>query len=130
MVFFSRFQLRYKGRDRCRHHSAWSHVMPTSVQCVIKEGAPLVASLHSQSGDQCRDGGHQHPTSNTYGSSDDPLPERRLDNLTIGLCGDLKFGRTVHSLISALVRYTGIRFVPDFSGRAAYPKLYPRRCTA
>jgi len=57
------------------------------------------------------DGGHQHPTQTLT----DLLTIRsimgRLDNLTVGLCGDLKFGRTVHSLIEALVRYTGIRFV-------------------
>ena len=65
----------------------------------------------SNPGDQCRRWRTSASDPNTYGSSDDPLLKGRLDNLTIGLCGDLKFGRTVHSLISALVRYTGIRFV-------------------
>ena len=77
-----------------------------------KEGAPLVASLHSSipvinSGD----GGHQHPTQTLT----DLLTIRSLkggfDNLTIGLCGDLKFGRTVHSLIESLLRYNNIKFV-------------------
>ena len=77
-----------------------------------KEGAPLVASLHSlipviNAGD----GGHQHPTQTLTDLLTIRSLKGRLDNLTIGLCGDLKFGRTVHSLISALVRYTGIRFV-------------------
>ena len=45
--------------------------------------------------------------------------------MTIGLCGDLKFGRTVHSLINALVRYEGIRFVPDLPGRAETSGIYP-----
>ena len=81
-----------------------------------KEGAPLVASLHSPIPViNAGDGGHNHPTQTltdllTIKTQTGSL-KGRLDNLTIGLCGDLKFGRTVHSLISALVRYTGIRFV-------------------
>jgi len=57
------------------------------------------------------DGGHQHPTQTLTDLLTIRSLKGRLDNLTIGLCGDLKFGRTVHSLIEALVRYTGIRFV-------------------
>ena len=77
-----------------------------------KEGAPIVAAEKSRIPViNAGDGGHQHPTQ-TYA---DLLTIRslkgHLNNLTIGLCGDLKFGRTVHSLISALVRYEGIRFV-------------------
>ena len=77
-----------------------------------KEGAPLVASLVSgipviNAGD----GGHQHPTQPLTDLLTIHSMKGRLNNLTIGLCGDLKFGRTVHSLISALVRYEGIRFV-------------------
>ena len=77
-----------------------------------KEGAPLVASQKSRIPViNAGDGGHQHPTQTLT----DLLTIRsligRLGNLTIGLCGDLKFGRTVHSLISALIRYPGIRFV-------------------
>ena len=77
-----------------------------------KEGAPMVASRYSSIPIiKAGDGGHQHPTQTLT----DLLTIRslggRLDNLTIGLCGDLKFGRTVHSLIQALVRYTNIKFV-------------------
>ncbi len=77
-----------------------------------KEGAPLVASLVSgipviNAGD----GGHQHPTQTLTDLLTIHSMKGRLNNLTIGLCGDLKFGRTVHSLISALVRYEGIRFI-------------------
>ena len=77
-----------------------------------KEGAPYVASLHSQIPViNAGDGGHQHPTQTLTDLLTIHSLKGRLDNLTIGLCGDLKFGRSVHSLISALVRYTGIRFV-------------------
>ena len=77
-----------------------------------KEGAPLVASLHSPIPViNAGDGGHQHPTQTLTDLLTIRSLKGRLNNLTIGLCGDLKFGRTVHSLISALVRYTGIRFV-------------------
>ena len=80
--------------------------------CHPKEGAPLVASLHSPIPViNAGDGGHQHPTQTLTDLLTIRSLKGRLDNLTIGLCGDLKFGRTVHSLISALVRYTGIRFV-------------------
>ena len=57
------------------------------------------------------DGGHQHPTQTLTDLMTIHRLKGHLDNLTIGLCGDLKFGRTVHSLILALSRYTGIRFV-------------------
>ena len=77
-----------------------------------KEGSALVASMHSQIPViNAGDGGHQHPTQTLTDLMTIRSLKGRLDNLTIGLCGDLKFGRTVHSLISALVRYTGIRFV-------------------
>lgn len=77
-----------------------------------KEGAPMVASRYSSIPIiNAGDGGHQHPTQTLT----DMLTIRsllgRLDNLTIGLCGDLKFGRTVHSLIHALSRHTNIKFV-------------------
>ncbi len=77
-----------------------------------KEGAPLVASMHSgipviNAGD----GGHQHPTQTLTDLLTIRSLKGRLGNMTIGLCGDLKFGRTVHSLINALIRYTGMRFV-------------------
>lgn len=77
-----------------------------------KEGAPLVASLHSEIPViNAGDGGHQHPTQTLTDLLTIRSLKGRLNNLTIGLCGDLKFGRTVHSLIEALVRYTGIKFI-------------------
>ena len=77
-----------------------------------KEGAPLAAALHSSVPIiNAGDGGHNHPTQTLT----DLFTIRRelgsLDNFTIGLCGDLKFGRTVHSLIAALTRCEGVRFV-------------------
>lgn len=77
-----------------------------------KEGAPLVASMHSlvpiiNAGD----GGHHHPTQTLTDLLTIRREKGRLNNLTIGLCGDLKFGRTVHSLIEAMSRYEGIKFV-------------------
>lgn len=77
-----------------------------------KEGAPLVASQKSgipviNAGD----GGHQHPTQTLTDLLTIRQLKGRLNNLTIGLCGDLKFGRTVHSLIRALVRYENVKFI-------------------
>jgi len=77
-----------------------------------KEGAPLVAANHSgipviNAGD----GGHQHPTQTLTDLLSIRSLKGRLNDLTIGLCGDLKFGRTVHSLINALVRYQNIKFI-------------------
>lgn len=77
-----------------------------------KEGAPMVAA--EKSGIpviNAGDGGHQHPTQTLTDLLTIRSLKGRLDHFTIGLCGDLKFGRTVHSLINALVRYEGIRFV-------------------
>ena len=77
-----------------------------------KEGAPLVASQKSRIPViNAGDGGHQHPTQTLTDLLTIYSLKGRLDHLTIGLCGDLKFGRTVHSLIHALIRYPGIRFV-------------------
>lgn len=77
-----------------------------------KEGAPMVACQHSSIPViNAGDGGHQHPTQTLTDILTIRNLKGRLNNMTIGLCGDLKFGRTVHSLIHALVRYTGIRFV-------------------
>ena len=78
-----------------------------------KEGAPLVASLASSIPViNAGDGGHQHPTQTLTDLLTIRSLKGRLDNLTIGLCGDLKFGRTVHSLIEALVlRYSNVKFV-------------------
>ena len=77
-----------------------------------KEGAPMVASAVSgipviNAGD----GGHQHPTQTLTDLMTIRSLKGRLDHITIGLCGDLKFGRTVHSLVKALVRYENVRFV-------------------
>ncbi len=77
-----------------------------------KEGAPTVASRYASvpviNGG---DGGHNHPTQTLTDLLTIQMEKGHLDNLTIGLCGDLKFGRTVHSLITAMCRYPGIRFV-------------------
>ncbi len=77
-----------------------------------KEGAPLVASMHAgvpiiNAGD----GGHNHPTQTLTDLLTIKTEKGRLTDMTIGLCGDLKFGRTVHSLIEAMSRYKGIKFV-------------------
>ena len=77
-----------------------------------KEGAPIVACRKSivpiiNAGD----GGHNHPTQTLTDLLTIQSEKGRLDNLTIGLCGDLKFGRTVHSLISAMSRYQNIKFI-------------------
>ena len=77
-----------------------------------KEGAPLVASMASSIPViNAGDGGHQHPTQTLTDLLTIRSLKGRLDNLTIGLCGDLKFGRTVHSLIEALIRYTNVKFI-------------------
>ena len=77
-----------------------------------KEGAPLVATQHSlvpviNAGD----GGHNHPTQTLTDLITIHKEKGHFDNLTIGFCGDLKFGRTVHSLVAAMSRYTDVRFV-------------------
>lgn len=77
-----------------------------------KEGAPLVASMHAgvpviNAGD----GGHNHPTQTLADLLTIKREKGGFDNMTVGLCGDLKFGRTVHSLIGALSRYNNIKFV-------------------
>ena len=78
----------------------------------FKEGAPLVASNNSSIPViNAGDGGHNHPTQTLTDLLTIKREKGRLNALTIGLCGDLKFGRTVHSLIIALSRYTGIRFI-------------------
>ena len=77
-----------------------------------KEGAPMVASMHSPVPIiNAGDGGHNHPTQTLTDLLTIHREKGHFDNLTVGLCGDLKFGRTVHSLIHALSRYTGIHFV-------------------
>ena len=77
-----------------------------------KEGAPLVASLKSTVPViNAGDGGHNHPTQTLTDLLTIQREKGRLENLTIGLCGDLKFGRTVHSLITAMSRYKNIEFI-------------------
>ena len=77
-----------------------------------KEGAPLVASMHSEVPViNAGDGGHNHPTQTLTDLLTIQREKGRFNDLTVGFCGDLKFGRTVHSLISALSRYTGIKIV-------------------
>ena len=77
-----------------------------------KEGAPLVAALNATIPViNAGDGGHNHPTQTLADLLTIHREKGGFDNLTVGLCGDLKFGRTVHSLITALSRYSGIRFV-------------------
>ena len=94
-----------------------------------KEGAPLVASMHSTAPIiNAGDGGHFHPTQTLTDLLTIRHEKGRFDRLTVGLCGDLKFGRTVHSLIEAMSRYENVKFVlispdelklPDFV-RAEY----------
>ncbi len=95
-----------------------------------KEGAPLVASEKSlipviNAGD----GGHQHPTQTLTDLLTIRSLKGELGGLTIGLCGDLKFGRTVHSLINALIRYPDIRF-QLISPEELNSQLYPGGCSA
>ena len=77
-----------------------------------KEGAPLVACKTAKVPIiNAGDGGHNHPTQTLTDLLTISIEKKRLDNLTIGLCGDLKFGRTVHSLINAMSRYKNIKFI-------------------
>ncbi len=91
-----------------------------------KEGAPLVASMNASIPViNAGDGGHNHPTQTLADLLTIHREKGRFDNLTVGLCGDLKFGRTVHSLINALIRYKNIRFVlisPDELKLPSYVK--------
>lgn len=78
----------------------------------MNEGAPMLASMYSPVPIiNAGDGGHNHPTQTLTDLLTVFSEKGRLDHFTIGLCGDLKFGRTVHSLIKALSRYEGIKFV-------------------
>ncbi len=77
-----------------------------------KEGAPVVASAKSTVPViNAGDGGHNHPTQTLTDLLTISREKGRLDNMTVGLCGDLKFGRTVHSLITAMSRYQNVKFV-------------------
>ena len=77
-----------------------------------KEGAPMVAAMNASIPViNAGDGGHNHPTQTLADLLTIKLEKGRFENLVIGVCGDLKFGRTVHSLIDAMSRYEGVRFV-------------------
>ena len=94
-----------------------------------KEGAPMVAA--EKSGIpviNAGDGGHQHPTQTLTDLMTIRELRGSLDNFTIGLCGDLKFGRTVHSLIRSLIRYKKCEIYSYFPERTACAGLHPRRC--
>ncbi len=103
------------------------------------EGAPLVASNNATIPViNAGDGGHHHPTQTLTDLLTIAREKGRLDNLTVGLCGDLKYGRTVHSLISAMSRYKGIRFVlispeelalPEYVTEELDAKAIPYECT-
>lgn len=91
-----------------------------------KEGAPLVAAMNASIPViNAGDGGHNHPTQTLADLCTISREKGRLDNFTIGFCGDLKFGRTVHSLIEALARYNNVKFVlisPDELKLPSYVK--------
>ena len=77
-----------------------------------KEGAPMVAAMNATIPViNAGDGGHNHPTQTLADLLTIKLEKGRFENLTVGVCGDLKFGRTVHSLIDAMSRYAGVKFV-------------------
>lgn len=95
--------------DTIRVVSSYAHI---AAMRHPKEGAPLVASMVSRIPViNAGDGGHQHPTQTLTDLLTIRSLKGRLDSLTIGLCGDLKFGRTVHSLIEALSRYKNVTFI-------------------
>ena len=107
-----------KSSSAAKGESVADTIRVVSAYCDIiamrhpKEGAPLVATQHSlvpviNAGD----GGHNHPTQTLTDLITIHKEKGHFDNLTIGFCGDLKFGRTVHSLVAAMSRYTGVRFV-------------------
>ena len=106
-------QLRLQGRERRRHGPDGLLLLPISSPCGIRRRARPLSPRKTSAIPviNAGDGGHNHPTQTLT----DLLTIRRekghLDNLTIGCCGDLKFGRTVHSLISAMSRYPGVRFI-------------------
>lgn len=95
--------------DTIRTVGAYSHIIAMRHP---KEGAPIVASAKSTVPIiNAGDGGHNHPTQTLTDLMTISREKGRLDNMTIGLCGDLKFGRTVHSLITAMSRYENVKFV-------------------
>jgi len=111
--------------DTTRMVSAYADIM---VMRHPKEGAPLVAGMHSEIPViNAGDGGHNHPTQTLTDLYTVNLERGRLDNLRVGLCGDLKFGRTVHSLLAALSRYEGNSFALISPGELRIPEyLYTK----
>ena len=108
-VIFSDFQKGESVADTVRVVGCYADIIAMRHP---KEGAPLVASMHAgvpviNAGD----GGHNHPTQTLADLLTIKREKGGFDNMTVGLCGDLKFGRTVHSLIGALSRYNNIKFV-------------------
>ena len=96
-----------------------------------KEGAPLVASLNASIPViNAGDGGHNHPTQTLADLLTIHREKGRFNNLTIGLCGDLKFGRTVHSLIAALSRYENVNFVLISPKELVLPEYIKQNLTA
>ena len=96
-----------------------------------KEGAPLVASLNASIPViNAGDGGHNHPTQPLADLLTIHREKGRFANLTIGLCGDLKFGRTVHSLIAALSRYENVNFVLISPKELVLPEYIKQNLTA
>ena len=96
-----------------------------------KEGAPLVASLNASIPViNAGDGGHNHPTQTLADLLTIHREKGRFDNLTVGLCGDLKFGRTVHSLIAALSRYENVNFVLISPKELVLPEYIKQNLTA
>ncbi len=94
-----------------------------------KEGASMVAAAKSEIPViNAGDGGHQHPTQTLADLMTIRHVKGKLDNLTVGICGDLKFGRTVHSLISALVRYPNVRFVLISPEELRLPSYVKEEC--
>ena len=96
-----------------------------------KEGAPLVASLNASIPViNAGDGGHNHPTQTLADLLTIHRKKGHFDNLTVGLCGDLKFGRTVHSLIAALSRYKNVNFVLISPKELVLPEYIKQNLTA
>lgn len=113
--------------DTARTVSCYAHIIAMRHP---KEGAPLVASqFASVPVVNAGDGGHNHPTQTLADLYTVRREKGRLDSLTIGVCGDLKFGRTVHSLIAAFSRYKNIRFVAISPEELRLPS-YVRRSIA
>jgi aspartate carbamoyltransferase catalytic subunit len=96
-----------------------------------KEGAPRVAAMSTDIPViNAGDGGHQHPTQTLTDLLTIKIEKGGFENLTVGLCGDLKFGRTVHSLIKALARYAGVRFVLISPDELKVPEYVRKEVTA